>query len=123
MAKQITTNEILKKINSGFNSVDKNFEKIDLNFKKLKLDHDDMLEITKTNFQDLEEKINNRFNGVESRIYNLEQGQEEIKMKLDNIVFRFEYDELKRDYSETKRKVDILEKVLDKIILKKRAKR
>lgn len=123
MTKQVTTNELLKKINSGFNSVNKNFDKVDLNFKKLKLDHNDMEQIVKASFEDLENKINNRFNGVLNRIYNLEQGQEEIKMKLDNVVFRFEYDELKREHSETRRKVEILERVLDKLVVGKRAKK
>lgn len=40
------------------------------------------------------DKVDERFEKVENRLNVLEKGQEDIKMKLDNVVYRFEYNEL-----------------------------
>lgn len=41
-------------------------------------------------------KINGRFDKVDARLENLETGQEEIKLRLDNVAYRFEVQELDR---------------------------
>jgi len=47
--------------------------------------------------------VDKRLEGVESRLGTLEKGQEEIKLKLDNVAYRFEVVELQR-------RVDLLER-------------
>ena len=72
MPKKPTTNEDLARmIKKGFDHNDKRFEKMD-------------------------EKMDKRFDKVESRLDNLEQGQEEIKLRLDNVAYRFEVEDLKK---------------------------
>lgn len=70
----------------------------------------------KITLEDLASMVKGGFDEVGKRIDNLEQGQEEIKMKLDNIVYRFEYDELKREHTSLLNRVVVLEKK----VLKKR---
>lgn len=69
--------------NKRFNQVDERFEKID---RKLN-------------------KIDERFDGMDERLVSLEKGQEEIKMKLDNVVYRTEFIELQR-------RIEVLEKTV-----------
>jgi len=40
--------------------------------------------------------VDKRFDKVEARLSNLENGQEEIKLKLDRVAYRFEIEELDR---------------------------
>jgi len=49
--------------------------------------------------------VDKRFDGVDKRLDSLERGHEEIKLKLDNVAYRFELVELQR-------RVEILEKKL-----------
>jgi hypothetical protein len=42
------------------------------------------------------ENVDNRFDGFEKRFNVLEEGQEQIKLKLDNVAYRFELVELQR---------------------------
>lgn len=49
------------------------------------------------------DSIGNRMDSMENRMGTLERGQEEIKLKLDNVAYRFEIIELQR-------RVEILEK-------------
>jgi len=69
--KPITNEDLARMIKKGFDDNDKRFEKID-------------------------EKMDKRFDKVESRLDNLEQGQEEIKLRLDNVAYRFEVEDLKK---------------------------
>jgi len=72
--KNITTNHLARMIKRGFDGVDKDFNKVDKRFNG----------------------VNKRFDGVDKRLDNLENGQEEIKLKLDRVAYRFEIEELDR---------------------------
>jgi len=78
MAKKITLENLAGMIKRGFDGVDKNFE-------QNKKEH---------------QKI---FDGLE----NLEQGQEEIKLKLDQVAYRFEIQELDRRLKRVETKLGI----------------
>lgn len=54
-------------------------------------------------FTGMEQKFDTRFDVVEKRLNTLEHGQEDIKLKLDNVAYRFELVELQR-------RVELLEK-------------
>jgi len=69
--KPITNEDLARMIKKWFDHNDKRFEKMD-------------------------EKMDKRFDKVESRLDNLEQGQEEIKLMLDNVAYRFEVEDLKK---------------------------
>lgn len=47
-------------------------------------------------FSDLTEGMNSRLDKVETRLGALEDGQEQIKLRLDNVAYRFELVELQR---------------------------
>jgi len=58
---------------------------------------------TKKEFQDLGrmvkkgfDYVDKRFDKVESRLDILEQGQEDIKLRLDNVAYRFELKDLEK---------------------------
>ncbi len=61
----VTNEELAKMIKKGFDGVDEKFDGVDEKFK-----------------------------GVTDQLFVLEQGQEEIKLKLDNVAYRFELIEL-----------------------------
>ena len=42
------------------------------------------------------EGVNKQFEGVNKRLKGLERGQEQIKLRLDNVAYRFELVELER---------------------------
>lgn len=65
--KNTTINQLDRMIKRGFDGVDKNFNKAD-----------------------------KRFDKIETKLTNLENGQEEIKLKLDRVAYRFEVEELDR---------------------------
>lgn len=65
--KNTTINQSARMIKRGFDGVDKNFNKAD-----------------------------KRFDKIETKLTNLENGQEEIKLKLDRVAYRFEVEELDR---------------------------
>lgn len=65
--KNTTINQLAKMIKRGFDGVNKNFNKVD-----------------------------KRFDKIETKLTNLENGQEEIKLKLDRVAYRFEVEELDR---------------------------
>jgi len=65
--KNITLDNLAGMIKRGFDGVDKRFDGVD-----------------------------KRFDKVEARLSNLENGQEEIKLKLDRVAYRFEIEELDR---------------------------
>lgn len=49
------------------------------------------------------EGVNSRIDKLDTRLGNVEIGQEEIKLKLDNVAYRFELRELER-------RIELLEK-------------
>ena len=63
--KNTTINQLARMIKHGFDGTDKNFN-----------------------------KANKRFDKVETKLSNLENGQGEIKLKLDRVAYRFEVEEL-----------------------------
>ena len=65
--KNTTLDNLAGMIKRGFDGVDKRFDGVD-----------------------------KRFDKVEARLSNLENGQEEIKLKLDRVAYRFEIEELDR---------------------------
>ncbi|MFQ6119095.1 MAG: hypothetical protein ACE5KE_04300 [Methanosarcinales archaeon] len=65
--RKVTIDGLARMVKRGFDGVDKNFN-----------------------------KVNKRFDKVEKRLINLENGQEEIKLKLDRVAYRFEIEELDR---------------------------
>jgi len=60
---------------------------------------DELATVVKAGFDSMDGRINT----VENKIDSLERGHEEIKLKLDNVAYRFEIVELQR-------RVEILEK-------------
>jgi hypothetical protein len=59
--------------------------------------------MVKNGFDDLQGQINNGFSAVKTDTKELKEGQEEIKLRLDNVAYRFELVELQK-------RVDLLEK-------------
>jgi len=72
-------------VKKGFDHVDKRFNDVDKRFNK----------------------VDKRFDKVESRLDILEQGQEEIKLKLDNVVYRFELKELEERFEKRLHKIEL----------------
>ncbi|MFH1611669.1 MAG: hypothetical protein ABH887_00100 [bacterium] len=70
-------------IKKGFDDVDKRFIGVDKRF----------------------DGVDKRFDRVEARLDNLENGQEEIKLKLDNTAYRFELEDLKKRVKKTELKL------------------
>ncbi|MFH1612088.1 MAG: hypothetical protein ABH887_02370 [bacterium] len=50
----------------------------------------------KEGFDSADKKNDKRFNRVETRLDNLEKGQEEMRLKLDNAAYRFELEDLEK---------------------------
>ncbi len=53
---------------------------------------EDLARLTQRGFED----VGKNFQHVERRLDNLEQGQEDIKLRLDNVAYRFELQELEK---------------------------
>ena len=51
--------------------------------------------------------VNSRLDNVDKRLESLEQGQEDIKLRLDNVAYRFELVELQRRVELVEKKVGI----------------
>jgi hypothetical protein len=68
----------------GFESVDKRFDPVESQLDKV---------------EGQLEKVESCLETVEGRVINLEHGQEEVKKKLDNFVYRHEFVELQRRVS------------------------
>jgi len=75
MPKKKITNEVLAKmIKRGFDDHDKRFEGVNKRFDKVDL----------------------RFDKIDLKLGNLEQGHDEIKVRLDNVAYRFEIEDLQK---------------------------
>jgi len=91
--KKITLENLAKKIDKGFEKAEKytdkkNDEKIDRLALAIKKGFD---ENTKQH-----QKLFDRLDKHGERLSNLEQGQEDIKLKLDQVAYKFEVQELDR---------------------------
>ena len=64
------------------------------------ISNQDLAETINNSFGDLEDKINSRFD-------KLEQGQEDIKLRLDNVAYRFELVELQKRVERLEKKAHI----------------
>jgi len=53
------------------------------------------------------DNVDKRFNKVNGRLDILEQGQEEIKLKLDNVAYRFELKELEERFEKRLHKIEL----------------
>lgn len=51
---------------------------------------DDLAGMVAEGFNEARDSVNKRFDLVDKRLKNLEEGQEQIKLRLDNIAYRFE---------------------------------
>ena len=51
--------------------------------------------------------VNTRLDKMDIRLDNLEQGQEEIKVRLDNVAYRFEVEDLKKRVKKIELKVGV----------------
>ena len=89
--KNITLNRLAEKMDTGFTTVHKEIK--------------DLTEITQKSFNEVEGRINNHFDKVGREIKELKQGQENIELKLTNVAYRFELEEIKQ-------RVIVLEKKL-----------
>ena len=85
MSQEPTNRQILSAINQSFGELEK---KIDGRFND----------------------VDNHFNKVEERLKGLEQGQEEIKLRLGHVVYTFELQELKEIMQKITNRVEILER-------------
>jgi predicted nucleic acid-binding Zn-ribbon protein len=72
--KNVTLDDLAGMVAKGFEGVNKQFEGVEGRFKG----------------------IDNQFKGVNQRLAALEEGQEQIKLKLDNVAYRFELIELQK---------------------------
>ena len=93
MPKKITLENLSEKIDNGFKKAD---QKIDERIDQLAL-------VVKNGFDENTKQHQQIFN----RIDNLEQGQEEIKLKLDQVAYRFEVQELDRRLKRVEAKLKI----------------
>jgi len=91
--KKITLENLSEKIDNGFKKAD---QKIDERIDQLAL-------VVKNGFDENTKQHQQIFN----RIDNLEQGQEEIKLKLDQVAYRFEVQELDRRLKRVEAKLKI----------------
>lgn len=81
--KKITLDGLARMIKKGFDGVDENFDSVNKNFKS----------------------VNKRFNSVENRLGRLEKNQKIILTKLEDIVYRGEFEELESRVRELERLV------------------
>jgi len=86
MAKKPITNEDLARmIKKGFDDHDKRLNSVDKRF----------------------DKVDSRLGKIDLRLGNLERGQDEIKVRLDNVAYRFEVEDLQRRVKKLELKVGI----------------
>jgi len=83
--KQITNEDLARMIKKGFDHNDKCFDEIEGRVGK----------------------VEDRLDRIEVRLDNLDQGQEEIKLRLDNVAYRFEVEDLKKRVKKLELKVGV----------------
>lgn len=67
---------------------------------------DDLAGIIKDEF----DNVNKRFDNVNEQIKDLKQGQDNIELKLANVAYRFEMQEVNVKLNKLAERVDVLEK-------------
>ncbi len=88
------TNELTKKINSLVATVD------------------DLARSVKEGFDEVHGTMKAGFYKVENRLTNLENGQEEIKLRLSNVAYRFEIVELENQVKTLTKKMKTIERLV-----------
>lgn len=88
--KNITIDDLAKQIQEGFETQEKHL------IKKMDEKIDDLAGMTKRGFDEVYDEIHNEVGGLKKQMSKLEQGQEDIKLRLDNVAYRFELVELQR---------------------------
>lgn len=87
--KNITLNQLAEKMDKGFDDfgmmVKKGFDAVDKRF----------------------DAVDKRFDGVEQDIKELKQGQENVELKLTNVAYRFELEEVKQRVMILEQKLNI----------------
>lgn len=78
-------NNLGRMVKKGFDHVDKRFDDVNKRF----------------------DGVDKRFDSVEARLDNLEKGQEEIKLRLDQVAYRFELQDLEKRFEKRLRKVEL----------------
>ena len=63
---------------------------------KTKISLDTLATMVASGFNSVNENMDQRFNKVDIRLNNLEQGQEQIRLRLDNTAYRFDVQDLKK---------------------------
>ena len=57
---------------------------------------EDLARMVKTGFDEISGTMNSRFEKIENHLTALEKGQEEIKLRLSNVAYRFELEEVQK---------------------------
>ena len=76
--------------------------------KEIKKEFNNLALIVKAGF----DGVDKRFDGVDKRLNTLEQGHEDIKLKLDNVAYRFELNDSEKRVEKIEHKLKLS---LDKI--------
>jgi len=88
---KITLEDLANKIDGVESGLTKKIDGVEKSLsKKIEDEIGGLAVMTKRGF----DKVDERFNGVDSRLKNLEQGQEDIKLRQDNTAHRFELNAL-----------------------------
>jgi len=109
--KKITLENLAEKMDAGFEKADR---KMDTGFKKAdqKIDEkiDQLALAVKRGFDGVDKRFDEKtkqHQQIFDRIDNLEQGQGEIKLRLDGVAYRFEVQELDRRLKRVEDKLKI----------------
>ena len=98
--KQPTNQDILKTVKQGFEKLERGNKKLEVNIKNLKKEDERILK----SILDFAENTEQRFNNLEHHFAELNIEHEDIIIKLNNMVYRFEFNALEQrvDKQETK---------------------
>lgn len=98
--KQNITLEVLAtKMDAGFKQVNERFDKVDKKFYQVNENHESLARMVAKGFEE-----------VDSRFVTLERGQEEIKLRLDNVAYKFEVVDLEKRVGRLEAKAGIRHK-------------
>jgi len=75
-----------------------------------KITMNDLAAMIKNGFDETGEQMNAGFGKVDERLNTLEQGHEDIKLRLDNVAYRFELVELQKRVDALEKKVGVRHK-------------
>ena len=88
--------------------------------KEKDISNNELARMVKTGFDELSEKMKTGFEKVDGRLTALENGQEEIKLRLTNVAYRFEVVKLENQVKSLTKKLKTLEWLVAKGGLKVR---